>query len=125
MWMCGYLVLNFMWFKFLLIWRFFRLWGLCDGIDTTDNMERCVNNNMTFTGFWRGWHCSFNKFNVRYIYLPLGGKNTQTWNIWVIFIFIGMWHDLNVGFTAWALFNCVCFTGEIAILRYFSSSRVC
>ncbi len=24
-------------------------------------------------GFWKGWHCSFNRWLVRYVYVPLGG----------------------------------------------------
>ena len=95
-WCTGYLVLNFMWWKFLVLWRFFRLWAMWDGITvagvaagspvlyialrgsagraigrtrrevpTAENMERCMNNNMSFTGFWRGWHASFNQFIIR------------------------------------------------------------
>lgn len=49
----GYWTLMFMYTKFLIIWRFFRVMALFDGIDTPENMNRCVNNNFTFTGFWR------------------------------------------------------------------------
>ena len=31
-----------MWLKFLIIWRFARLWALCDGIEVVENMQRCV-----------------------------------------------------------------------------------
>ena len=51
--MTGYWTLNFMYTKFLIIWRFFRVMALLDGIDTPENMNRVVNNNFTFTGFWR------------------------------------------------------------------------
>jgi membrane-bound O-acyltransferase GUP1_2 len=57
----GFLTLNFMYTKFTIIWRIFRVWALLDGIDTPENMLRCVNNNHTFAGFWRSWHGSFNK----------------------------------------------------------------
>eukprot|EP01133_Synstelium_polycarpum_P004295 gene4295-5016_t len=119
----GYLTLNFMYVKFLLIWRIFRLFALYDGIDTPENMSRCVNNNYTFTGFWRSWHGSFNKWTVRYLYIPLGGKKTQHFTIWVIFFFIGLWHDLWWSWVAWALLNCVFFTIEIGIMYYFYSPR--
>lgn len=33
-----------MWLKFLIIWRFARLWALCDGIEVVENMQRCVCN---------------------------------------------------------------------------------
>jgi hypothetical protein len=35
-------VLNFMWLKFLVIWRFFRSWALLDGVETPENISRCV-----------------------------------------------------------------------------------
>eukprot|EP01132_Coremiostelium_polycephalum_P009730 gene9730-11949_t len=119
----GYLVLNFMYIKFLIIWRVFRLFALFDGIDTPENMNRCVNNNYTFTGFWRSWHGSFNKWTVRYLYIPLGGKRTQHFTIWLIFFFIGLWHDLWWSWVAWALLNCVFFTIEIVIMFYFYNPK--
>ncbi|EAL63159.1 membrane bound O-acyl transferase family protein [Dictyostelium discoideum AX4] len=115
----GYLVLNFMYVKFLIIWRTFRLFALFDGIDTPENMNRCVNNNYTFTGFWRSWHGAFNKWTIRYLYIPLGGKKTQFVSIWIIFFFIGLWHDLWLSWIAWALLNCVFFSIEIGIMFYF------
>ena len=33
-----------------LIWRFFRLWALLDGVDTIENMARCMSNNYTISG---------------------------------------------------------------------------
>ncbi|CAI9265958.1 unnamed protein product [Lactuca saligna] len=37
-------VLNFMWLKFFLIWRYFRFWALVSGIEAPENMPRCINN---------------------------------------------------------------------------------
>ena len=87
------MVLNFMWLKFTVIWRFFRLWSLLSGGGTPENMLRCVNNNCTILGFWRGWHASFNRWLVRYMYVPLGGAKYRLLNVWVIFGFVGAWHD--------------------------------
>jgi D-alanyl-lipoteichoic acid acyltransferase DltB (MBOAT superfamily) len=56
-----------MWLKFLIIWRFFRLFSLMDGVSAPENMERCMSNNQTFSGFWRSWHASFNIFNIRFV----------------------------------------------------------
>eukprot|EP01112_Ceratiomyxa_fruticulosa_P012411 TRINITY_DN3433_c0_g1_i1.p1 TRINITY_DN3433_c0_g1~~TRINITY_DN3433_c0_g1_i1.p1 ORF type:complete len:575 (+),score=83.20 TRINITY_DN3433_c0_g1_i1:1591-3315(+) len=120
----GYLVLNFMYTKFLLIWRFFRLAALFDGVEAPENMNRCVNNNYTFTGFWRSWHGSFNMWTVRYMYIPLGGKATQTYTIWIIFFFIGLWHELLMSWIAWALLNCVFFSLEILVMKFFYSHKM-
>lgn len=91
-----------LWMKFLVLWRFFRLWALLDGVEAVENMNRCVFNNYTLSGkgwlcvsaafgfvcadltvlvlvwcgagFWQAWHRSFNRWLVRYIYVPLGGR---------------------------------------------------
>lgn len=66
--------LNVMWLKFLVLWRFFRMWALADGMEPEENMNRCVNNVYSLQGFWRAWHRSFNRWLVRYIYVPLGAR---------------------------------------------------
>ena len=70
--------LHILWLKFVVIWRLARLWAALDGIDAPENMIRCMSNNYTIAGFWRGWHASFNKWLVRYIYVPIGGRNAAT-----------------------------------------------
>ncbi|CAM9625716.1 unnamed protein product, partial [Hapterophycus canaliculatus] len=68
-----YTILLIMWLKFLVIWRLFRFWALCDGVEPPENMQKCMSNNYSVVGFWKGWHCSFNRWLVRYIFIPLGG----------------------------------------------------
>jgi protein-cysteine N-palmitoyltransferase HHAT len=120
----GFWSMQFMYMKYLCIWRYFRTVSLVDGIVPPENMPRCMHNNNTFTGFWRSWHASFNQWSLRYLYIPLGGRHTQQYSIWLIFFFIGLWHDLWWSWIAWALLNCVCFSIEIAIMKYWASSRV-
>ncbi len=38
-------VLSFMWLKFTVVWRFFRLAALAAGIDAPENIRRCFANN--------------------------------------------------------------------------------
>ncbi|KAL0335361.1 UNVERIFIED_CONTAM: Flap endonuclease 1 [Sesamum radiatum] len=91
----GYGVLNFMWLKFFLIWRYFRFWSLINGIVPPENMPRCLNNCCNLESFWKNWHASFNKWLVRYVYIPLGGSQKKVLNVWVIFTFVAVWHDLE------------------------------
>jgi len=49
----GLFNLVLIWLKLLLIWRFFRIWALADGIETPENMIRYVINNYSALGFWR------------------------------------------------------------------------
>jgi protein-cysteine N-palmitoyltransferase HHAT len=105
----SYFNLHIIWLKLLLPWRFFRLWSLVDGIDPPENMLRCASNNPSTTAFWRGWHRSFNRWNIRYIFVPLGGASTRTWrstamtfvNYSAVFTFVALWHDISLNLLIW------------------------
>lgn len=110
--MLGYFNLTIIWLKLLLPWRFFRLWSLVDGIDPPENVIRCMSDNYSLMAFWRGWHRSFNRWIVRYIYIPLGGsarsgesnlwaKARSGFNITAVFTFVALWHDINLRLLAW------------------------
>lgn len=71
----GYLQLNHIWLKLLIIWRFFRLWAMMDGVLVIENMKRCMSNNYSVSEFWKGWHCSFNRWLVRLEMLKLISHN--------------------------------------------------
>ena len=96
--------LNFMYLKFTVMWRFFRAWALASGVEAPENMLRCVNNNATILGFWKGWHASYNKWLVRYVYVPLGGAKHRLANAWVVFLFVAAWHDkMNTRLLGWSV----------------------
>ena len=38
-----------------------------DGIDTVENMTRCMTNQHSPAEFWRTWHRSYNRWIIRYI----------------------------------------------------------
>ena len=42
-----------------------------DGVDCPENMDRCVSNHYSLSGFWRSWHKSYNRWLMRYLYIPL------------------------------------------------------
>lgn len=104
--MLGYFNLHVIWLKLLLPWRFFRLWALCDSIDPPENMVRCMSDNYSTLAFWRGWHRSFNRWIVRYIYVPMGGsqggsKLRAALNYAAVFTFVALWHDINLRLLIW------------------------
>ncbi|KAI9722666.1 MAG: hypothetical protein M1812_001597 [Candelaria pacifica] len=111
--MLGYFNLHIIWLKLLIPWRFFRLWALLDGIDPPENMVRCMSDNYSALAFWRGWHRSFNRWIVRYIYIPLGGsggpgaphgylgKARAMSNFLAVFTFVALWHDINLKLLVW------------------------
>lgn len=107
--MLGFFNLKHIWLKLLIPWRFFRLWALLDGIDPPENMVRCMSDNYSVMQFWRGWHRSFNKWSLRYLYIPLGGSAVPgPWgtarsvaNYLAVFSFIAVWHDIQLRLLMW------------------------
>ena len=113
--MLGYFNLHHIWLKLLIPWRFFRLWALIDGIDPPENMIRCVSDNYSPLAFWRAWHRSFNRWVVRYLYVPLGGSRGSSTinnpllakarglaNFLIVFTFVALWHDINLRLLMWS-----------------------
>ncbi|OBZ86503.1 Glycerol uptake protein 1 [Choanephora cucurbitarum] len=121
--MIGYFNLLIIWMKLLIPWRFFRLWALLDGIWPEENMIRCMSNNFSAQRFWKSWHRSFNRWTVRYIYIPLGGSNYLGFSIWVVFTFVAIWHDIELRLLAWGWLICLFLLPEIIGSRLFSLKK--
>lgn len=132
--MLGYFNLNHIWLKLLLPWRFFRFWALLDGVDPPENMVRCMSDNYSTQAFWRGWHRSYNRWIVRYIYIPLGGSSggltKSPWakargilNILTVFTFVALWHDINLRLLAWGWLITIFVLPEILAERLFPPKR--
>jgi D-alanyl-lipoteichoic acid acyltransferase DltB (MBOAT superfamily) len=119
-----FFLLIFIWFKFTIIWRTSRTWAWLDGILTEENMNRCIINNYSYEGFWRAWHRSFNVWLTRYIYIPLGGSKYKIYNIWIVFNFVALWHDLQLNLLLWGWFICLFFVPEIMVKQYFNKEEV-
>ena len=83
-----------------------------DGVDVTENMGKTWNNNYSISGFWKGWHASFNKWLVRYIYVPLGGTDNRNIAVWFVFGFVAIWHDAEAKLIAWGALNALFFVAE-------------
>lgn len=103
------------WLKFTVIWRFFRFWALADGLDVPENMTRCICNNYDIMGFWKNWHASYNLWLVRYMYIPLGGARWRLLNVWLIFSFVAVWHDLEIKLLGWAWLMALFIAPEVLV----------
>ena len=121
--MIGLVNLNVIWLKLLIPWRFFRLWAMLDGIDTPENMIRLVDNNYSALAFWRGWHRSFNKWVVRYIYIPLGGSRNRILTSLAVFSFVAVWHDIELRLLLWGWLIVVFLLPEILLSEFFQVYR--
>jgi protein-cysteine N-palmitoyltransferase HHAT len=119
----SYCLLNFIWLKFTFIWRFFRMWSLIDGIECPENMGKCMTNSYCFIEFWKNWHKAFNLWLVRYLYIPLGGNKWKIVNIWIVFGFVALWHDLSLNLLAWGWGMCLFIMPEVMLQNYFSQEK--
>ncbi|KAG7661144.1 GUP1 [[Candida] subhashii] len=118
--MLGMFNLNIIWLKLLIPWRMFRLWALLDGIDPPENMIRCMDNNFSALAFWRAWHRSYNRWVIRYIYIPLGGGGKyRILNSLLVFSFVAIWHDIELRLLMWGWLIVVFLTPEIIATSYF------
>jgi D-alanyl-lipoteichoic acid acyltransferase DltB (MBOAT superfamily) len=105
------------------LWRFARCWALLDGIEVPENMNRCINNTYNFEGFWRMWHRSFNQWLIRYIFIPLGGNKYKHYNIWAVFTFVAIWHDMNLNLILWAWMLCIVLMPEVLLKKLFNQDK--
>ena len=120
---CGWWVLAFTWLKFCVIWRFFRLAALVEGISPPENMRKCFAMNYDVQGFWKNWHASFNRWLVKYMYVPAGGSRYQLIMVWPIFIFVALWHDVEIRLLGWAGLMILAFMPELLVKRAFARPR--
>ncbi|CUM66374.1 uncharacterized protein PRCAT00004038001 [Priceomyces carsonii] len=117
--MLGLFNLNIIWLKLLIPWRLFRFWSLLDGIDPPENMIRCMDNNYSALAFWRAWHRSFNRWVIRYIYIPLGGGGKyRIVNSLLVFSFVAIWHDIELKLLMWGWLVVVFLLPEILATAY-------
>lgn len=57
-----------------------------------------------FQNFWERWHMSMARFVIDYIFVPLqlAGANPK-FAVICAFVFMGLWHELAVGYLIWGL----------------------
>lgn len=119
-----YVALAFLYCKFNTVWKVFRFFALLDGFDPPEDMPHCFSNTVSITDFWQSWHASFNLWIVRYMYIPMGGNKRKLLTLVPIFLFIAIWHDIELRLLHWALFMCACFVPEIAIMTFFTKTKI-
>lgn len=64
---------------------------------------------VSITDFWRRWHISLSSWMREYLYIPLGGNRVPVWrqyiNLWIVFLFSGIWHGANWTFVIWGAYH--------------------
>ena len=97
---------------------------MADGIETIENMTRCMSNNYSGMEFWRAWHRSYNRWLIRYLYIPLGGSKYYLLNIFPIFTFVAIWHDIELKLLAWGWLISLFILPEFILSSIFCTQRV-
>jgi D-alanyl-lipoteichoic acid acyltransferase DltB (MBOAT superfamily) len=97
---------------------------MLDGIETVENMTRCVTDQFSPAEFWRTWHRSYNRWIIRYLYVPLGGSKTMMYNVWVIFTFVAVWHDIKLQLLAWGWMIALFIIPEAICTKIFCTDKV-
>ncbi|KAI0465164.1 hypothetical protein LJB42_000386 [Komagataella kurtzmanii] len=123
--MIGLFNLNIVWLKLLIPWRMFRFWSLVDGIDPPENMIRCMDNNYSAMAFWRAWHRSFNRWTIKYIYVPLGGSRYRILTSLAVFSFVAIWHDIELKLLMWGWIVVLFLLPEITLTNMFKPYSDC
>jgi D-alanyl-lipoteichoic acid acyltransferase DltB (MBOAT superfamily) len=57
------------------------------------------------------------------MYKPLGGRASRLWSVWLIFVFVSLWHDCEAKLLAWGLLNSLFFVIE-ALARHAAQSAI-
>ena len=76
---------------------------------------------VSITDFWRRWHISLGAWFRDYIYIPLGGSRVEMpkiiRNLFVVWLFTGIWHGASWTFIVWGLFHGVVQVVEKYVLK--------
>jgi len=63
--------------------------------------------SLSMTDFWRRWHMTLGNWFKEYLYFPLGGSRKGKFNtirnLFVVWLFTGLWHGADWNFVIWGL----------------------
>lgn len=77
-----------------------------------------MSNNYSGLAFWRSWHRSFYLWIVKYMYVPLGGSKYAYLNVWPVFTFVAIWHDIQLNLLAWSWLICIFILPELVARKF-------
>ncbi|MBP9884789.1 MAG: MBOAT family protein [Leptospiraceae bacterium] len=96
-----------------------RLFGF--KFDANFNFPMTITN---ITEHWSKWHISFSTWIRDYIFIPLGGSRGGTFityrNIFITWLFGGVWHGADYHYIAWGLWQAV----MLSIHRVYSQTSI-
>ncbi len=83
--------------------------------------------SQSVTEFWRRWHITLGAWFRDYVYIPMGGNRVcmPRWilNIFVVWLFTGLWHGAGWNFIVWGLLFAVLLVMEKGVGRLFGNRK--
>ncbi len=77
-------------------------------------------SSKSMTAFWRRWHITLGTWFRDYLYIPLGGNRVGRFrmyiNLFIVWLFTGIWHGASYNFIIWGLFLFVVIVIEKSLL---------
>lgn len=78
--------------------------------------------------FWRRWHITLGAWFRDYVYIPMGGNRVSLprWilNIFVVWLFTGLWHGAGWNFIVWGLMFAVLLVFEKGVVRLVGKKEI-
>ncbi len=75
--------------------------------------------------FWKRWHISLTSWFKDYVFIPLGGSQTNKFatykNVLIVFLLSGLWHGANYTFIAWGAYHAMLY---IAYVYFFEKNKI-
>lgn len=97
--------------------------GKLMGFNFPENFNNPYSSK-SITEFWRRWHMTLGSFMKDYLYIPLGGNQTNSkfrnyFNLVIVFLLSGLWHGASWNFVIWGLWHGVFLIIERLFLKDF------
>lgn len=96
--------------------------GKMMGFDLPRNFDHPYTA-ISMSDFWRKWHITLGSWFREYVYIPLGGnrvgKLKLVRNLFIVWVFTGLWHGASWNFVLWGFLLFVILTVEKFLIGKF------
>lgn len=91
------------------------------GFDINENFKSPYSVS-SFRKFWHRWHITLSVWMRDYVYIPLGGRNSDGYlrfvlSVTMTFVISGIWHGMTVNFILWGAVHALLYLIEDFIER--------
>eukprot|EP00924_Labyrinthula_sp_SR-Ha-C_P007227 snap_masked-scaffold_8-processed-gene-12.35-mRNA-1 protein AED:1.00 eAED:1.00 QI:0/-1/0/0/-1/1/1/0/610 len=116
--------------RFVIFWRFFRIWASLDGVEAPENFTRQLFTMFNAADFWHHFNRSVHLWCKRNIATPIAqlssfGRRIKTLTIYLcVFLVMIFWHGGSPAWIYWGVSNAMFLILEKAILSSWLIYRI-